>query len=572
LLLSLLALFPACSSEDKRPLLLVNAPLGTYAPLAQTLVVTVLVDKVQVFAQTLGASTNAFGNYGFYLPSGTSGSAVVWIQVVDINNCVIATGVGGPVPVSAGETSGPISVPFSVATVPCGADAGVGDTSGPPAVDGPSPGDVVGADAPAPSEAGPPVVDVPSIFPDVVRLDVQSPDVGPDVADVADAPGAPDVSDDGPGPDLPIVIDVGLDGSTDGAPSSPEATASPMSVLRNCTEYTHTLAESGGTPMNYGVYRVVFSPDGKNLVSCGEDGRAKVWDVTSSGLKENASKLVFSGRDTLKGVMRPDGKYLAIGDADAKVSIYDFPGSLDVGAAMLQWTLPATSFSPIPWFAIPRYFTSDGTHLVVAYQADSNGRDPNLLVVWDLTTQTIVRSVNYVYDEYPKAVLPGSYAGPMWVASALDNAGDAGTETIVSLTDIAQSGSTKAQVAIPGAIDQIAFTPDGNALVIGMTTGEVGLWDISDKTKIVKPASPLIPESSGYYTGVYWFAFTSDGSYLAVGAEGASSSVVKLVSMAQKQSIEKTVAYPAVSLAFAPGNLALAIGEMFHGKLLYCTP
>jgi hypothetical protein len=574
LLLALLGTAAACGSKDQRPLLLVNAPLGAFASSAQTLIVTIAVNGEQVFQQSLGASTNAFGSYGFYLPSGKSGNAAVTIQVYDAGNCLIAVGNGGPVPVSAGERSGPISVPFVPSSAPCGADASP-PPDGPPPVDGPGPYDGGGTEAATPTEAGVPVMDGPLAGAEVARPEVQdvpAPEASPEVAaDVADAPLAPEVAPDLLGPDVPPVPDVALDGGVDGPPSTPDATVSPLTMMRNCVEYTHSRTASDGTPEDVMVYSMVFSPDGKNLVTCGEDGRAKVWDVSATGLKANASKLEFSGNHELRAAMRADGKYLAIGERYGKVVVYDFPVSLEYGAASVKWTLPTTSFSPTPWGSRPSHFTTDGNYLVVAYEANGY-TDPNLLVVWDLTTQTVVRSVNYVYEELQKAVLPGAYSEPMWVASALARDGDAGTETVVTLTDISRTGSTKAQVAVPGTIRQIAFTPDGKGLLFGMGTSEVTLWDVTDKTKIIKTAGSLLPETSGYYTGVYSFAFTGDGAYVAVGTEGGSQPVVKVVSIAQRQSVEKIVDYAATSLAFAPSYPALVIGEEYLGKVLFCTP
>jgi WD40 repeat protein len=296
-----------------------------------------------------------------------------------------------------------------------------------------------------------------------------------------------------------------------------------------------------------------------------------VWDVTATGLKPNASKLVFSGNGILRCAMSSDGKYLAIGEGDGKVSIYDFPGSLDAGGSMLAWTLPATSLSITPDSAIPRHFTTDGKDLVVVYPAYDT-KDPNFVVVWDLTSQTIVRSVNYPHDDYPYAALPGDYAGAMWIASSRTDWGDAGTEDLVTLMDVSKVSPTKAQVVLPGTVDILAFTPDGAGLLVGMDTSEITLWDISDKTKIVKPAASLLPPTSGYYTGVDSIAVANGGSHLAAGLQGNDRTMVKIASLTEQKSVEKITQYRVSALAFAPGNTGLAIGELYDGVLLYCTP
>jgi WD40 repeat protein len=245
------------------------------------------------------------------------------------------------------------------------------------------------------------------------------------------------------------------------------------------------------------------------------------------------------------------------------------PGSIASGAALSQWVLPVPS--PTPQRAYARQFTTDGNHLVAVYSPTST-TDPNKLVVWDLTTQTIVRSAEFDNDDWPYSVAPGSYSDPMWVASARPTSTDGGTATLVTLTDIAQSSPVKVQAVMSGTQGTMAFSPDGKTLAIGKKTGEVGLWDVSDKSKIVPPSAPLSSATSGYYTGVYAFGFTSDSNYLGMGLEGGSGPAVKVASLKQKQIVQKDALYSPTAVAFGPDNLSIAVGGMNKGWLLYCTP
>ena len=560
LLIAIFAFGAACSSDKAESLLLVNVPLGVLPPTASTMAFTVLVDGQQVAQEVHGVAENAEGKYGIYLPSSASGSATLSVVVADASGCVVATGAGGPVSISAGEKSAPVVVTLTPATTPCGAiDGGLPDTSAPSGIDG-GVGDLVtGETSPA----------IDGSFPgtDAGRNDVPPSDVRNDV--VGDVTIAADRPADLPTTDVALPAEVG--GDTDAVDATPDAPPSITSIFRNCTEYTHSVTFSNGDVGDWPVLKLIFTPDGKNLVSFGEDGRAKVWEVTSTGLVPDANDLVFTGDSELTGAIRPDGRYLAIGERNGKVTIYDVPASISNGAAVQYEVLPAADLSVVPWRALPRHFTSDGDHLVVAYSADSSP-DPNLVVVWDVTNKQIVRSVPFDYDEWPMAALPGSYLDPMWVASAVENYGAGGYETIVSIVDIGLASPVKTQVTISGTVNAMAFTPDGSGLAIGMDSGEVNLWDISDKTKLVPPAAPLVPEVSGLYTDVYALSFTSDGSYLGVAGESSSGSAVKLVSLAQKSLIQKTVEHIPISLAFAPNNLALAIGEYDLGVVVYCTP
>src|SRR5262249_27867666 len=62
------------------------------------------------------------------------------------------------------------------------------------------------------------------------------------------------------------------------------------------------------------VHAVAFSPDGKSLWTCSEDGRALLWDV-ATGKARTVYK--FWGNRCLAMVMSPNGQFLAIGGTDA---------------------------------------------------------------------------------------------------------------------------------------------------------------------------------------------------------------------------------------------------------------
>jgi WD40 repeat protein len=559
LIVSAFALLSACSG-DKESLLLVNAPIPSYAVGAAMLNVYVYVKGEQVAFYQIDATTNSEGKHGFYLPASASGDATVAIVVLNAAGCSLAEGSGGPVAISPSKTSRPMVVTFQPSTTPCGTDAGVDAAPGAEVGDG-GVIDVLRADVSVSAEAGP-AIDGPAL--DVAQIEAQLPDAAPDASLY------PEVSADRPSDDAALVPEVGIDGSSIVVDTNPDVVVTPSSVLRNCTSYTHTVTFSSGTIGDWPIQKLVFSPAGNNLFSYGEDGRVKVWDVTSTGLQPNG--LVFTGEGELTGAVSPDGKYLAVGQRYGEVTLYDLPGSIGGGSPMAHLVLPASAIPKRPDRAFPRHFTSDGKHLVVLYTG-LNSPDPNTVAVWDLTTQTIVRSATFDYDDWPIVVMPGSSLDPsMWVVAAARTSTDGGMASLVTLLDIAQSSPTKTQAIVPGTVGSMAFSPDGKALAIGIDSNEVGLWDISDKTKLLPPTTPLISRSGGSSTGVYALSFSSDGSYLAVATEGGSVPAVKVASTKQKELFQKDVTSTPMAVAFAPGDLALAIGQYRFGGILYCTP
>ena len=571
---AVLAMVPACGSKDERPLVLVDVPLGTNAGAGTTVKVTVMLNGSPVAEQTVLSTQVASGKIGVYLPAGSSGSATVTVAVSDASGCVIASGSStAAVAVKAGEISATVSITLLPAG-PCSADASVPPPVDAGVADGPG-----GGDAPVLVDSQPTALDGPLVVVDahplgtdvpVVNTDVQALDLaGPADAKVDVWIQTQDAVVDVATAELPASPDLGPDSAVD-VPT----TTTTMNIMANCTAYTHSQKDSAGKIQNWGVYQTAFTPDGKTLVSFGEDGRAKVWNVTPTGLSEPSSKLEFASptHASLNGAISQDGKYIAVGDLDSVLIVYDLAASLQYGAPSKKWTLPVTSLAVATGYPWVVQFTSDGGHLVTTYLASSSS-DPNQFVVWDLATQTAARHVDYPRGDLPMAVLPGSYAGQMWVASVSSYTGDAGDASTVTLMDVAQASPSKAQFTVPGTVANMAFSPDGTTLAIAFDSGEVSQWDITSKSSISRLGSPLVAAPTSGSPTAYALAYTNDGKFLAAGtADFYGGGTLSLIQLQQKTALSKPIDYLAEAAAFTPDGLGLAVGEEYYGVLLYCRP
>lgn len=570
---AVLAMVPACGSKDERPLVLVDVPLGTNAGAGTTVKVTVVLNGSQVTEQNVPSTQLASGKIGIYLPSGSSGSATVTVVVSDASGCVIASGSStAAVAVKAGEISATVSITLLPAG-PCVGDGSVAPPVDSGVADGPGGGDAPGVVDSQPVLDGTPVVvdsqpigpDVQILAPDVQALDLAAPaDAKVDVLIPTQDAGV-DVTT----PDLPVSPDLGPDSAVDVPP-----TTTTMNIMANCTAYTHTKKDSTGKIQDWAVYQTAFSPDGKILISFGEDGRAKVWNVTATGLSEPSSGLVFASSTLapLNGAISQDGNYVAVGDRDGHMIVYDLTASLQFGAPAQKWSLPVNALSVSTRYPDIIQFTSDGAHLVTALRAYSSS-DPNQFVVWELGTQTVARHVDYAPGDRPMAVLPGSYTGAMWVASAASFTGDAGDASRVTLMDVAQASPSKAQFTVPGTVENMAFSPDGTTLAIAFDSGEVSQWDITSKSSISRLGSPLVAAPTSGSPTAYALAYTNDGKYLAAGtADYFGGGTLSLVQLQQKTALSKPIDYLPEAATFTSDGLGLAVGELDYGVLLYCRP
>lgn len=568
-----MALLSACSSSDQRPLVLVSAPLGAYAAQAARVDVTVILDAVP-YPQSYAAASYGNGNQGIYLPSGKSGTATVSVMVYDAATCPIAMGSQAGIVVKAGEKTAVVTVTLGPASGSCQAsDGGLpaqddgGAGPGQAGVDGPGPS-IDGV--PSSSDSGP-AVDA-GVGPDGASLD-GSPAVE-DGKDAADAPLGPlldagqgaDAALEVAGPDVAATFEV----APEVAPDAP----STANVFGHCATYRH-IDQSSSIASEVYVTQVLFAPDRKHLISFGADGVARVWDVTSTGLALTGNQLAFSGTSELYGAMSADGKYLAVGDFDGNVEVYDFPASLTAGAAVSVASLSTGLLPRYAYMAKPRAFAADGTHLVVDYRGYYYG-EPNQVVVWDVSTQLLARQHDLANDsDYPLAFLAGDFATSMWMASeeTVDNsASSGGYDSVITLLNMAPTTMSPIQfTASDMNVYSMAFSPDGSTLALAASGPEVILWDISNKSAMTALGSPLITGSSDW---VYAKAvkFSPDGKYLATAITGDSYAVKLSTVQPPRQTLTKTLDYGGLSVAFSSDGLALAVGEDSYGVILYCTP
>jgi eukaryotic-like serine/threonine-protein kinase len=251
------------------------------------------------------------------------------------------------------------------------------------------------------------------------------------------------------------------------------------------------------------VTAVVFSPDGKHLLTAGGDDQTiKVWDTVPRDervlLQENASRITSVA-------FSPDARRLATADQGGRVKVWDA-----TGRALLTLEGPVERAGEHR-FAAKLAFDRDGRRLALASGATDRKTFTGTLIVWDAAGKQLLA----VEDQ------AGGFSG-------------------------------------------LAFSPDGRrvaaALYVGdpkkfPLDGEVKVWDVATGKELfgVRAPADLIP----------YLAFSPDGSRLAEGVgfmEQAQATEIRVWDAETGQVQRTWKGHPRylMSLAFSPDGQRIA--------------
>jgi len=258
-----------------------------------------------------------------------------------------------------------------------------------------------------------------------------------------------------------------------------------------------------------GVSAVAFSPDGKLLAAGGADGAGRFTDAATAvrlldaatgeelrvlrGHRQRVTALVFT----------PDGKAVISGSHDGTVRLWDVAGGNELA-----------QFDTEEYSVLTLALSPDGRKVALGGQLVGRpGHAP--LFFWDVAAHKAIPRKpprhGDVVSDHGTALTALAYSpdGKYLVSAGMDGAvvlWDAGTGE--------QIRSYQRSVGFVWSVRALAFSPDGGTLAVGCIDGTIHSWEVGTG----KPLRRYFErDARGIAEEVRTLAFSPDGTVLASG-------------------------------------------------------
>jgi WD40 repeat protein len=299
------------------------------------------------------------------------------------------------------------------------------------------------------------------------------------------------------------------------------------------------------------VRLLTFSPDGRILATCGDDQIVRLWDMrTGQRLGPN-----FAGhtKEVTAIAFAPDGRKFATTSADNTIRVWAVPiveaqpeRAPANGAAMQRTSWPS-------WLqpAVYRSSANPSTSVLSAPWPSSPPAAFNLTgnLNADLSADDFIRE----RTAEPLTVLKGHKGAVLSLRFSTDGQKlmTIGADETLKVWPVEREQEWRTFGTFAGAVNGLAFTPDGRSLAIGSigSTETLSLWDTKTGQEQLsfKPGGPIFNVS-----------FSSDGKLLAAAGPNTAATLWDAATGRELT----TLKHPAdvFALSFAPNSRLLATG------------
>jgi WD40 repeat protein len=214
------------------------------------------------------------------------------------------------------------------------------------------------------------------------------------------------------------------------------------------------------------IQNLNFTPDGTKVISIAEDKSIRLWDVSSGEMLKKFESQIGDGSNGMlyASAISPDGNLLAIGgytvapDNQVYIAIIDIIKGIQVATA-IGHTNVINSLA----------FTSNGKYLV-------SGSDDGTIKVWKVDTSSPIykETLSIAVGAAVKYLALNSIS--MDVAVAVEDKKDIMVYSLALLENGASKFNPRFLKRHLGAVNKLAYSPDGAFLASSSQTNEFILW------------------------------------------------------------------------------------------------
>jgi WD40 repeat protein len=276
------------------------------------------------------------------------------------------------------------------------------------------------------------------------------------------------------------------------------------------------------------VNDLAFSPDGRTLVSCGDDLAIRIWQVDSDAPSQKLRNVTLSDLNGL--AFSPDGRWLAAGSADHKARIWDTK----------TWKLSQVLTAGAS--AVNRVAFSPDSRTLGISQRNGTG------TLFDIESSEATVTLDPHEPSEPRmGSLAFSHDGRLLATVSIE-------AQCINLWD-SESGAIRGAIRSKGNwIHALAFSPDDRRLITAHQDGAIRMWDV----ETLESVHVLL----GHTDIVRDLAFSPDGNQLA---SAGADHVVKIWDLAAIDYRQSKREFPKRirTVAFSPRGNLFAFEELY---------
>jgi len=231
-----------------------------------------------------------------------------------------------------------------------------------------------------------------------------------------------------------------------------------------------------------GVFNAAFSPDGKYILTAGRDKTSKLWDAKTGKLIRD---LVGDGRRPWGAAFSPDSKYALIGFGNAVVWVWE----TETGNTV-------TKLQGHGDYVLDIRYSHDGKTILTT-SGDKTAR------LWNANTGAVLQ----VFSGHTNEVWSGSFSpdDKTVVTASWDGS--------VRLWDVATGKEIRQFYGHTDKVNSVMFSPDGKYILSASSDRTARLWNVETGQEVQRFASDT--------QGLMAATFSPDGKSIATGgAEG----------------------------------------------------